>query len=115
MGEHSTSFGNSTSPISDCFSVDLSGFLHTYGRIIDSAYTTVWTKRKHLFDVCSATASNIENIGMISDMDMTKPPLCHCTMTAVHHGNHNFTAKALGLSCVIKKRHTYLQKSVSNN
>ena len=83
--------------------VDLFGFLHTDGGIVNALDNTLRAFFQQSFHVRPAAAAAVQHLGVQRKLQKVKSPPCHRTVTQVHHGDHDFPAKPHRLSGVLKK------------
>ena len=83
--------------------VDLFGFLHTDGGIVNALDNTLRAFFQKSLDVRPSAAAAVQHLGVQSKLQKAKPPPCHRAVTQIHHGDHDFPAKPHRLSGVLKK------------
>ena len=85
--------------------IGLFGFLHADGRIVNALDDALGAFFQQSLDVRPAAATAVQHLGIRRSIQKLKPPSGHRTMSDVHHGDHEFPAKAHGLAGVFKERH----------
>ena len=83
--------------------VDLLGFLHTDGGIVNALDNTLRAFFQKSLDVRPSAAAAVQHLGVRRSIQKLKPPPGHGAVPDVHHGDHDFPAKPHRLSGVLKK------------
>ena len=100
-----TALQNRAAPLCDGVRIDLLGFLHADGRVVDALHNSMRTLFQHSLDVCPAAAAAIQHLGVRHDVQKPKSPSRHRTVTEIHQADHELSAKPLRLAGVLPKGH----------
>lgn len=94
---------NGAATLRDGGFVDLFGFLHADGGIVNALDNTLRAFFQKSLDVRPAAAAAVQHLGVRRSIQKLKPPPGHGAVTEIHHGDHELPAEALGLAGVFKE------------
>ena len=92
-----------TAALRDGGLVDLFRLLHADWRIVDALDDALRTFFQQPFHVRTAAAAAVQYLGVRRGIQKPKPPPGHGAVPDIHHGDHNFPAKAHGLAGIFKE------------
>ena len=83
--------------------IDLFGFLHADGRIVDALHDPLRVFFQQPFHVRTTTAAAVQHLGIRRSIQKLKPPARHRAVTQIHHGDHELPAEAHRFAGVFKE------------
>ena len=98
-----TALQNGAATLRDGGLVDLFRLLHADGRIVDALDDPLRAFFQQPPDIRTAAAAAVQPLGVRRSIQKLKPPPGHGAVPDIHHGDHNFPAKAHGLAGVFKE------------